>query len=58
MTEHAARCSCPDLRERHLQLGRLLLSLAGDHEAGPARNDGDGEARARLRPTFVVLPGS
>ena len=50
-------CSRPDMRERHLQLARLLLSIAGDHEAGPARSGIDRTTVARLEPGFVILPG-
>ncbi len=54
----ADSCSRPDLRERHLQLARLLLSIAGDHEASPARSGIDRTTVARLEPGFVILPGS
>ena len=54
----AEACACPDARERHRELARLLLSIAGDHAPASVPSGLDRATAARLRPGLVILPGS
>lgn len=54
----AEACACPDARERHRELARLLLSIAGDHARGSVPIGIDRATVASLKPGLVILPGS
>ncbi len=57
-TAAAERCACPIASEKHRELARLLLSIAGDHGPGSVPPGMDRATLASLKPGLVVLSGS